>query len=72
MYVDSDHVGGKETRRSRTGFMIYMNKELARWLSKKQSTIETSVLGAEFVAMKIIMETLQGLRYKLRMMCIIL
>ena len=38
------------------------------WHSKKQSTIETSMFGAEFVAMKQGMEALQGLRYKLRMM----
>ena len=38
------------------------------WFSKRQSTIETSVFGAEFVAMKQGMETLRGLRYKLRMM----
>lgn len=37
-------------------------------LSKKQSTIETSVVGAEFVAMKAGMMKLRGLRYKLRMM----
>ena len=36
--------------------------------SKKQPTIETSVFGAEFVAMKHGMETLCGLRYKLHMM----
>jgi hypothetical protein len=38
------------------------------WLSKRQPTIETSVFGAEFVAMKHGIETLRGLRYKLRMM----
>ena len=38
------------------------------WFSKKQSTIETSVFGAEFVAMKQGMETARGIRYKLRMM----
>jgi hypothetical protein len=31
------------------------------WHLKKQSTIETSVFGAEFVAMKQGMEALQGL-----------
>ena len=41
---------------------------LFQWLSKKQPTIETSVFGAEFVAMEIGMEILRGLRYKLRMM----
>ena len=38
------------------------------WKSKKQPTIETSVFGAKFVAMKHDMDTLQDLRYKLRMM----
>jgi hypothetical protein len=37
------------------------------WLSKKQPTIETSVFGAEFVAMKHSIDTLRGLRYKLQM-----
>jgi hypothetical protein len=38
------------------------------WLSKKQATIKTSVFGSEFVAMKHGVETLRGLRDKLRMM----
>ena len=68
MFVDSDHAGDKATRRSRTGFLIYINTALIQWLSKKQSTVETSVFGAEFVAMKHGIEVLRGLRYKLRMM----
>jgi len=55
-------------RRSRTGFLIYLNMAPIVWHSKKQATIETSVFGAEFVAMKQGMEALRGLRYKLRMM----
>jgi hypothetical protein len=35
---------------------------------KQQARIETSVFGAEIVAMKIGMESLRGLCYKLRMM----
>ena len=38
------------------------------WLSKKQATIEGSVFGAEFVAMKTGVEALRGIRYKLHMM----
>ena len=68
LYVDSDHAGEKLTRRSRTGFFIFLNCAPIVWHSKRQSTIETSVFGAEFVAMKVGMETLRGLRYKLRMM----
>jgi hypothetical protein len=68
MFVDSDHAGDKKTRRSRTGFLIYLNMSPITWYSKKQATIETSVFGAEFVAMKQGMEALRGIRYKLRMM----
>ena len=68
MMVDSDHAGDKMTRRSRTGFLIFCNLAPIIWISKKQSTIETSVFGAEFVAMKHGVETLRGLRYKVRMM----
>jgi hypothetical protein len=38
------------------------------WHSKKQAMIETSVFGAEFIAMKQGMEALRGLHYKLRVM----
>jgi hypothetical protein len=41
---------------------------LINWLSQKQPTIESSVFGTEFVAMKIGMEALRGIRYKLYMM----
>ena len=40
LFVDSDHAGDKVTRRSRTGFMIFMNMALINWCSKKQSTVE--------------------------------
>ena len=68
MFVDSDHAGDKADRRSRTGFMIFINMAMMVWHSKKQSTVEGAVFGAEFVAMKQGVETLRGLRYKLRMM----
>ena len=61
-FVDSDHAGDKRTRRSRTGYLIYLNMALVDWFSKKQPTIETSVFGAEFVAMKNVVEKLRGLR----------
>jgi len=68
MYVDSDFAGDQLTRRSRSGFLIYMNMAPIVWFSKKQATIETSVFGAEFVALKQGMDAMRGLRYKLRMM----
>jgi hypothetical protein len=66
--VDSDHARDKLTQRSRTGFLIYCNMALLIWLSKRQPTIETSVFGTKFVAMKHGIKTLRGLRYKLQMM----
>ena len=68
MFVDSDHAGDKVSHRSRNGFLIYLNTALVQWLSKKQSTVETSVFGTEFVVMKQGIDALQGLKYELRMM----
>ena len=68
MWVDSDHAGDKMTRRSLTGYFIFLNTALIDWLSKKQATIEGSVFGAEFVAMKTGVEALRGIRYKMRLM----
>ena len=50
MFRESDHIDDKWTRRSRTGFMIYMNLSLINGYSKNQSTIKTSVFGTKFVA----------------------
>jgi hypothetical protein len=66
--VDSDHAGDKRTRCSHTGFIFFCNLAPVIWLSKQQATIETSVFGAEFVAIKHVIKTLRGLRYKIRMM----
>jgi hypothetical protein len=65
MMVDSDHAGEKRTQRSRTGFLIFCNLAPIVWLSKQQAIIETSVFGAEFVAMKHRIKMLMGLRYKI-------
>ena len=66
-YVDSDHAGDSITRRSRTGFIIYLNCAPIYWTSKKQGSIETSSFASEFIAMKTCCEYIRGLRYKLRM-----
>ena len=68
MFVDSDHATDETKRWSKTGYFIYVNSALVNWFSKMQATIDTSLFGAEFVAMKQGMETVRGLHYKLRMM----
>ena len=67
-FVDSDHAGDTTTRRSRTGFIIFLNNAPIYWFSKKQTSVETSSFGSEFIAMKQCCEYIRGLRYKLRMM----
>ena len=66
-FVNSDHAGDSVTRRSRSGFLIFLNSASIYWFSKKQLGIETSSFGAEFIAMKQCCEYIRGLRYKLRM-----
>ena len=66
--VDADHASDTTTRRSRTGFPVYLNCAPIYWMSKKQASVESSTFGSEFIAMKQCCEYLRGLRYKLRMM----
>ena len=66
--VDADHAGDSITRRSRTGFLVFLNSALIYWMSKKQASVESSSFGSEFIAMKQCCEYIRGLRYKLRMM----
>ena len=66
--VDADHASDTVTRRSRTGFLVYLNSALIYWSSKKQTSVESSSFGSEFIAMKQSCEYVRGLWYKLRMM----
>ena len=68
IYVDADHAGDAITRRSRTGYIMYLNNAVVNWYSKKQGSIEGATFGSEFMAMKTAVEVNRGFRYKLRMM----
>ena len=68
VFVDADHAGNKITRRSQTGVLIFVNKSPIHWYSKKQPTVEASTFGSEFCAMKVALQMVQALRYKLRML----
>ena len=50
--LDADHAADTVTRRSRTGFLVYLNCAPIYWSSKKQTSVESSSFGSEFVAMK--------------------
>ena len=49
------------TRRSRTIFMIFLNNSPICWFSNRQTSVETSSFGSEFVAMKLCCEDIRGL-----------
>eukprot|EP00957_Ditylum_brightwellii_P147281 11215112-Ditylum_brightwellii.AAC.1 len=50
--VDTDHTEDSVSRRSRTGFFVYCNLSPVFWVLKKQTSIESSLFGYEFIAMK--------------------
>ena len=51
-FVDADHAGESLMRRLRTGFIFMPNNAPIYWYSKKQTTVETSTFGIEFMAKK--------------------
>ena len=66
-FVDSNHTGDKVTHRSQTGILIFLNHAPIIWYSKRQNTVEMSMFGSKFIAMKTAVEQIKSLRYKLRM-----
>ena len=68
VYVDCNLGGDCVTRRSRTGFAVFLNNAPIYWMSKKQTSCEVSTYGSELTATKQATEYVRGLRYKLRMM----
>ena len=58
----------KVIRRSRIGFVIYLNQAPIYWFSKLQNGVECSTLGSDFISMKQCCEYVRGLWYKLRIM----
>jgi hypothetical protein len=67
-FVDAAFATDLVTRRSTTGIIIFVNGAPILWYSKRQATVETSTYGSEFTALRIAIEKVEGLRYKIRMM----
>ena len=66
-FSDSSHGANKVTRRSHTGYILFVNRAPVKWISRRQNTVETSAFSSEFIAMKQCIEDIEHLRFKLRM-----
>ena len=50
-YSDSDFSGYTTNRKSISGYLIYVNKNLIAWSSKQQSIVTTSSTESEYVSL---------------------
>jgi hypothetical protein len=67
-FVDTNHAGNTETRRSQTGVPLLCNAAPIIWFSKRQNSVEASTFGSEFTAMKNhAVEMTEAMRCKLHM-----
>jgi hypothetical protein len=47
-YSDADWVGCPDSRRSTSGFCVYLGNNLVSWSSKRQTTVSCSSVEAEY------------------------
>lgn len=67
-FVDANQATNSVTQQSRTGSLVYLYCTPVYWMSKKQTSVKTSLFGSEFTAMKQCTKYVHGLWYKQRMM----
>ena len=63
-FVDSAHTGNVVTRRSHTGYFLFIQNALMYSFSKKQNTVEASTYGSEVVALRQVRDKIVELRLK--------
>ena len=66
-FVDASHGANHKTRKSHTGYIVFINRAPILWYSKRQQTVESSTFSSEFIALKVCVEAIEHLRFKLRM-----
>ena len=65
--VDGNHAGNQVFRRIKTGILIYLNRAPTHWYSKHHPSAKDSTFGAVFCVMRVRVENIEGLQYKLSM-----
>jgi len=68
IFCDSNHGHDKRTGKSITGIIVFVGRTPIYWCSKRQSSVQTSTFGAEFIALKKAVEEAVTTRYWLRSM----
>ena len=63
-FMDSDHAGNVVTRRSHSGYFVFIQNALMYSFSKKQNTVEASTYGSELVATRQLRDKIVELRLK--------
>jgi len=78
VFTDSDYAGDKETRRSVTGFVIYLRGVPVSWKSRGQKSVTLSSTEAEFVALseaakeiKFIVQVLESMKMEVELPIIV-
>ncbi|CAL2227718.1 unnamed protein product [Prunus armeniaca] len=69
-YCDADWAGCPTTRRSISGYCVFLGNALIAWKTKEQTTVSRSSAEAEYRSMAAITCELTWLRYLLRNLCI--
>ena len=64
-FVNASCASCLKTQRSKTGILLFVNKAPITWYSKRQNTVEISTFSSEFIVMKVAVEMIEALRYKL-------
>ena len=50
-FTNADWAQSKPDRKSTSGYLFYINRTAFSWLSKKQSTVATSTMEAEYIGL---------------------
>ena len=65
-YMDADHVGNVENKRSCSGMIIYVNNATIIWYIKHQNTVNASSFVFQFVVSRIVAYIIEAIQYKIR------